>query len=365
MSTYGAGTAPSQNTINYDSILGTSLFNYRRTLADNISKSNPFFYKMQENGMYKSEDGGVAIQIPLMYALGTADTYSGYDVLDDTPTDGITNAFFDWRQVAVPISISRLEERQNATSHRMANLLETKIMQAELGMKEFFAKQFLQGNALISSANNIYDPYLSTRNGSYGVEPITKLIARDPTSSSVQPAVGNINQSTSAWWRNQTTVSALTTSSKAVDWLMEADTVYNNCSKGPGGPPNLILCDQRTYQIWRAAYYAKYRATAESDNNYPFENFKFNRATVTWDEFVCDVESNSTTITYGTAYFINTQFIQMTYDKESNFVNTPFQKPTNQDAKLAHILWMGNSCISNRRKLGVWCKLPSTLAFPS
>src|SRR4051812_28807757 len=117
MSTYG-NSAPSQNTINYDAVLGTSLFNYRKKLTDNISKSNPFFYKIKENGMYEDEDGGVAIQIPLMYGLAAANTYSGYDVLDVQPTDGITNAFFNWSQAAVPISISRLEERQNATAHR-------------------------------------------------------------------------------------------------------------------------------------------------------------------------------------------------------------------------------------------------------
>jgi|ERR1700741_4381302 len=365
MATYGSASAPSQNTINYDSILGTSLFNYRRTLTDNISKSNPFFYKIKENGMYTDEDGGVAIQIPLLYGLSQADTYSGYDVLNTDPTDGITNAFFDWSQMAVPISISRLEERQNAQSHRMVKLLETKMMQAETGIKEFFAKQLLQGNALKGGSTNIYDPYVSIRNGSYGIDPLPKLIANDPTSSSVQPTVGNINQSTSSWWRNQVTTSSLTTSSSPTAFLLEADHLYNNCSKGSGGPPDLILTDQRTFEMWRAAYYDKYRRTADSDKNYPFENFRFNRATVMWDEFMPDVYSNSTTITYGAAYFINTKNCSVVYDKESNFINTPFVKPANQDAKVAHILWMGNTCINNRRKLGVWTKIPASLTYAS
>jgi hypothetical protein len=363
MATYGS-SAPSQNTINYDAILSTSLFNYRKTLTDNISKSNPFFYKIQENGMYEEEDGGVAIQINLMYGTSQANTYSGYDILDVQPTDGITAAFFDWRQAAVPVSISRLEERQNASAHRVVELMKTKIQQAEIGIKEFFGKMILQGNALTGvSGNNIYDPYVNTSNGSLGVDPITKLIALDPTSSTVQPTVGNINQSTSSWWRNITKTSALTSANKPVDFLMEADHIYNNASKGPGGPPDLILVDQGTFELWRAAYYDKYRRTADSDKNYPFENFKFNRATVMWDEFMPDIYSNSTTVTYGSALFINTKYCYVKYDKESNFVNTPFQKPVNQDAKVSHILWMGNTCISNRRKLGVWAKIPTTLTF--
>ncbi len=55
MSTYGSASAPGQNTINYDAILSTSLFNYQRTLVDNISKSNAYFYKIQENGLYEEE----------------------------------------------------------------------------------------------------------------------------------------------------------------------------------------------------------------------------------------------------------------------------------------------------------------------
>jgi len=359
MATYGSSSAPSQNTINYDSILGTSLFNYRKKLMDNISKSNPFFYKIKENGMYESEDGGVAIQIPLMYGLAAANTYSGYDILDVQPTDGITNAFFNWSQAAVPISISRLEERQNSTAHRVIDLMKSKIMQSEIGLKEFFAKMLLQGAGLTSSANSIKTPYINNSNGSSGIDPLGKLIDFDPTTS---VAVGNINQSTSTWWRNNTKSSALSTSSTPVAFLLEADTLYNNCSKGPGGPPDLILTDQNTFQVWRAAYYDKFKATS-SDNNYPFENFKFNRATVMWDEFMPDVYSDSTTLTYGSAYFINTKFCGVKYDSESNFINTEFQKPINQDAKVAHILWMGNTTVSNRRKLGVWGKIPLSLTY--
>jgi len=363
VSTYGAGTAPSQNTINYDAILGTSLFNYRRTLTDNISKSNPFFYKIQENGMYEDEDGGVAIQIPLMYGLSKADTYSGYDVLNTDPTDGITNAFFNWAQIAVPISISRLEERQNAQAHRIVDLIKSKIAQAEIGIKQFFAQQLMQGNATVSSSNNVYDPYSSPANGSTGLNPLLLLVSNAPTSSTQQPTVGNINQSTATWWRNQALDSALTSSNKATDFLLEADKIYNNCSKGPGGPPDFILCDQGTYQLWRAVYYNVYRRLADEDKNYPFENFRFNRALVMWDEFMPDTYSNSTTITYGSAFFFNSKFIQVKYDKETNFVNTPFQKPVNQDAKVAHILWMGQTCINNRRKLGIWEKIPTSLTF--
>lgn len=358
MSTYGAATAPSQNTINYDAILSTSLFNYRKTLQDNISKSFLLFYMLQEKGYIESEDGGVAIQIPLMYALGNADWYSGYDVLNTDPTDGITSAFFDWRQLSVPISISRLEERQNAQAHRIIDLIKAKIQQSEIGIKEKFARALMQGAIISGGSGTAVDS--SNINGASGIEPLPKLIAVTPTNT-----VGNISGNTSTWWKNVTKQAVITSSSKAIDFLLEADDVYNSCAKGPGGPPNLIVTDKVTFQVWRAAYYQAYRRTADTDNNYPFENFKFNRAVVTWDEFMPDVNADAApaTLTNGTAFFLNTEFIKVKYDAETNFVNTPFQKPVNQDAKIAHIMWMGNVCISNRRKLGVWYKLPTTLTW--
>jgi len=333
MATYGLGTAPSQNTINYDAILSTSLFNYQRTLTDNISKSNAFFYRIQENGMYEGLDGGIAIQIPLMYAL------------------------------AVPISISRKEERQNSSTDRIIDLLKSKIMQAELGIKEGFSKAILQGS-YASGGTSVFTNATSSLNGASGPEPLFKLIY-GTNGAGGTGTVGNINSTTSTWWQNQYLQSATSSSSKASDFLLEADKIFNTCAKGPGGPPDMVLTDQYTFQVWNTAYYQVYRRMADTDDNFPFPNIKFHNAVVTWDEFMPDVYNNTLTPNtgVGTAAFINTKFCSVKYDEETNFVATQFMKPVNQDARVAHILWMGNVCVSNRRKLGVWFNLPRTLTW--
>lgn len=361
MSTYGAASAPVQNTINYDAILSTSLFNYQRTLVDNISKSNAYFYKIQENGLYEEEDGGVAIQIPLMYALGNADWYSSYDTLNTDPMDGITSAFFDWRQLSVPVSISRLEERKNSTTDRIISLIESKIIQAELGIKEKFSKAVLQGS-LASGGAALTTADSSNVNGALGVDPLPLLISSTPAAS---VNVGAINGSTATWWQNQIKQSALTSANKASDFLFEVSNLYDQCAKGPGGPPDFAFMDQVTYEMFNTAYYQVYRRQMESDNNYPFENVRFRRTLLFWDEFVPDVMNGTLTPNTGagTLYFLNTKFTGMKYDKETNFVSRPFQQPVNQDARVAHILWMGNQFISNRRKHGVWFNIPRSLTW--
>lgn len=361
MSTYGAAGAPAQNTINYDAIMSTSLFNYQRTLTDNISKSNAFFYRIQENGVYDSTDGGIAYQIPLMYALGTADWYEGYDTLNTDPTDGITTAQYDYRQMAVPVAISRKEERQNSSGERIIDLLKSKIMQAELGIKERFSKAILQGS-LASGGASLTTADSSAINGALGLDPLPALVPKDPTAS---VAIGNINGSTSTWWQSQFKQSALTSANKASDFLFEAETIYNNCAKGPGGPPDFIFTDQVSYQVWKTAYLQFFRSPMEPVTNMPFEAVRFYRAILTWDEFVPDLMNGTLTPNSGagTAWFLNTKFFAVKYDRETNFVASPFMKPVNQDARVAHILWMGTICMSNRRKQGVWFNLPRSLAW--
>ena len=64
-------------------------------------------------------NGGERIQVPLMYGTNsTVKSYRGYEQLDTTPQDGMTSAFYEWKEVAGTISISRLEQRQNSGEGR-------------------------------------------------------------------------------------------------------------------------------------------------------------------------------------------------------------------------------------------------------
>jgi hypothetical protein len=349
MATFGVANQPNANTLNYDALVSTSLANYRKTLQDNISKSNPFFSKIP----WESQDGGLYIAEDLMYALGTADSYDGYDELPLTPNEGITQSTWQWAQAAAPISISEKERKQN--KHRIVNLVTAKIMQAELGFKEFWGKAFLQGS-LVSGGSSIISPYTSPVNGSSFVTPLPDLVQLNPTASLT---LGGINQSTQSWWRNQYKESTATTKLAYMDEVM---TMYMNCSKGPGGPPDLILCDQTSWALLHAAYREYYQNTSSSDGNFPFPNLKFWNALVTWDEDVPDAYSGTAaTTTYGTMYFLNTKYFKCIYEAETNFVASEFQKPLNQDAKYKHILWMGTVVMSNRRKQGVIGKIARTL----
>ena len=348
--------APSSLTLQYDALLSTTLFNYRRAIEDAISTANAFLYvlmKQRKDGYKTVTDLGDRMMMPLMYELGNADSYSGYDVLDTSPADGITSAFYNWAQAAVPISISGLEEKKNRGEAKILDLLKQKTMQAEMGLQEFFNKRMLQG----AGGSTIQTAYTSSVNGSQFIDPIAKQVMYDPTAA---VTVGNIPQGTYSWWRNQTTAfNGVTT---FAGFLKKLRTLRNNCSKGPGGPPDLHLSSQGTAELYEAALAAAHRNPSYQVADIPFDNVAFYGKPLCWDEFVGDAYNQTVTQTTGSWYMLNTKFWGIRVDAETNFAPTPFVKPENQDAKTAHILWLGAMACSNRRKQGVGGRIDEAIS---
>lgn len=359
MATYGAGGSPSSSTYNYDSLVASSVANYRRTLADNISKSNPFFAKTAFKGLWESQDGGLHIAQDLLTGLGGLEPYDSYDELPLGTPDPLTQIQVEWRQLAAPLAISEKERKQN--KHRIVSLIESRLKAADIGARENFTKHLIQGS-LAGSGSDIREPYLNAANGAYSIDPLPRLIMYDPTANYT---IGNINQNTYSFWRNQTKTSTATTGDELLDeWL----DMYMLCAEGPGGPPDLIWTDTKTWQLVRRAYLQKYRATSK-DDNIVFTNYKFEDAVVIADRDIPDVAANSgagaltAATTKGTAWFINTDTFKVIYESETNWVWTEWQKPINQDVKGKHLLWMGNTLTNNRRKNGVIGNIARTLTF--
>ena len=312
--------------------------------------------------MYESAPGGTDIREELMYALSPMESYDGYDELSLQTTDGITTAVFEWRQLAVPISYSMKELKQN--KQRILNLVKSKMTQMELGIQEGFATHFMQGSGDLALAT----AKVNAVNGSSSINPIALMIAYDPTTAT---SIGNISQSTSTWWRNKTKTFGATTTYDA--FLREWMNIFNSCGLGTGGPPDICLCDQTTYELASFALYQRYRQTS-SAMDFPFTNIKIpfgsNNSLLVLDEKTPDVYSNLTsTATYGSMYLINSKFFKVRYEEDSDFQmlkdenGKEFTKPINQDARVGHTAWMGQVTLNNRRKHGVWGKIPRTLTL--
>lgn len=359
MATIGDTSAPSTNTVYYDALLSTTLDAYvgSGSLFDNIFKDSAFLAALRSMGGIQKQNGGERIRAPLMYGKNnTVSSYSDYDVLDTTPQDGITTAFYEWAELGGTISISRKEERQNSGEAAIISLLESKIMQAEMSMREELNTQLIQGT--VSGATFI------PGNSAKDLNPLgwflRKANATNPTAGG---NVGNIDCSTESWWRHRTAVADSASTDTGNSFALSVSTykglvvalrrMYNYCSRGSGGSPNLVLFDQVTYETYENALDDKVRYSNTTLADMGFDNIKLRGATCIWDEVVPDIDNGTTAITDGTAFFLNTNFYKLIIDSETDVVTTPFVEPENQTAKTAKILFMGNATCSNLRKQGV------------
>lgn len=359
-----SGQIPSSLTDNYDALLSTTLRAYRSKMADNITKGNKFVSFLKDRGKFRKQSGGERVQIPLMHAQNnTADIYSGYGVLDTTPQDGITSAFYNWSQMSVSITISGLEKKQNKGEAKILDLLKAKTMQSEVSLKELLNNCLVSGR--ITSSTNL-GQFLAglgrLDSGASAPLPLGALIDANPSRS---VTIGNINGSTYSFWRNQASSS---TASSFTGFKNELNQVYNNCTKGVGGAPDLMLSDQVAWETYWLSQQSQERYIVSDKRTIDIlggsDAMKFRGATWFWDEAVPDVETNATVVAIGgsaatgsvsasNVWFVNSDTFEYVVESDTDFSTTEFLRPENQDASVAQVLWMGAVGVNNRRKNGV------------
>jgi hypothetical protein len=361
------GQIPSSVTDSYDALLTTTLRNYSTKLKDNITRGNKFVAWLDSKGRTRKVGGGHQIAEPLMHAQnGTADIFAGYGLLDTTPQDGITTAFYDWAQMSVSITISRKEERQNSGKAKILDLLQAKTMQAEVSLKELFNNCLVAGKITAGSAQE----RIVARTGrldsaASGPLPIGAII--DVTANR-SISLGNINGGTYSFWRNQATASTATT---FIGLKNEMNQVYNNCTKGTAGAPDLLLGTQAAWETYWLSLQNNERYIINEKKTVDIlggsDALAFRASAFVWDEVVPDPDTSFNPVdsvgtdTHATIYFINSQAMSFVTDTETDFITTDFVRPENQDAKVAQVMWMGAVTASNRRKLGVLSSIVKTI----
>lgn len=356
--------AATSRTISYDAVLTLCLERVRKQVRDNIFQSSALLgalygaygkKKKQGKGL-RLQDGGERIRQPLMYeANSTAKSYSGYDTLDVTPQDGITAAFFTWRQFYVSISISRLEERKNNGMSKVVDLLDQKVTQAEKSLMQKLGLD-LMGRTVSSGA-------WSAGNSAKDLDPLPLFLPKDPTSS---VDVGAIDQGTETWWRPYVVDGTAAVGAKDAGanygYLCDDFATFkralrhghNAASWGGAGFPDLYVMDQNTYESYEGSMDALMRySDPKGPASIGFESVKFKGADVIWDHFMPDIETgvtyDSASFATGTVMGLNLDTFEIVVDSGTNFINTPFVRPENQDAKTAQILTMMNLATSERR----------------
>lgn len=329
---------------NFDALVATTLKNYRRNLADNITAHQVVWFQMKEKGFIREEDGGTSIVEPLLVGRNTTvGSYRGYDIIDTSPQEGISAAEYDWKQIAGSLSISGEEEFKNGGSKtKVLSLLESKTTQLELSMMMEVNRQ-MQGDGTGNSGKDITGLALAVEDGA------------------VWSVYGGIDSAPAAndYWKNQWLDSSLSlanppTTAQLQTLIREWTRIYNSCMRGKIRP-TVIITDQFIYELYEQSMQfttSNYRVNLDQKMaDAGFMNLLFKETPVVFDE---DMPGSSLDLTSDNhqVLFLNVDFMRFVLGKGKNFVVTDFQKPENQDAKVSQIILYGNLTVNNRARQG-------------
>jgi hypothetical protein len=307
-------------------IIATTIQNRSGVIADNVTKNNALLSRLRQRGNVKKFSGGNVIMQELSFAEnGNAGWYSGYETLPVAAQDVISAAQYDIKQCAVPVTISGLEQLQNAGKEQIIDLLEGRISVAESTM-----------------ANMIAQGIYSDGTGSGGKE-ITGLKAMVATAPATG-VVGGIDRATWNFWRNQvfdaTTDGGGATTAANIQQYM--NTLWAKMVRGTDRP-DLIVMDNAYWGFYMASLQAIQRFTSDMDANLGFVSVKFMDADVVLDGGLGGFMASKT------MYMLNTKYIFFRPHSARDMVplSPKSRYAVNQDAEVQILAWAGNMAMSN------------------
>jgi hypothetical protein len=309
---------------NLSEIVTTTIENRSRALADNVSKSHALLDRLEKKGKAKPADGGRKIIQELEFGEnGTFGWYSGYDPLNIAPQEVFSAAEFDWKQCAVAVTISGLEQLMNSGDEAFIDLLESRIGNSERTMKNQMGLA-VYGDGTAASGKSIGGLQLLVADVNTGV-------------------VGNINRANWSFWKNQSfdattdfgaaATTALMLSYMNRTWL----TVVRGVEK-----PDLIMADNNYYRLYWEALLPQQRFMSSGMAEAGFESLKYQSADVVFDGGIgggCPVNH---------MYFLNTDYIYLRHHTKRRYVALGEKQrfSTNQDAMVQLMGWAGNMTLS-------------------
>jgi hypothetical protein len=298
--------------LSYDQLSAITKKYYVPKLVDSVFDSDPLLKRYKDKGRYKKINGGTSVMMPLNYALTTAaGWYSGADTLSTTDNDQISAAEYQWKQCYANISITRSDELQNSGDAQVIDLVKSKVQIAEKTLAD----------------------YLQT--GLYATSTNAKSIVGTGLFVSVANTVGGISQSSYSWWQAQVDSTTTTLS------LAAMQAVWNNCTIN-NQQPTVLMATRANYNRYYALLQPQQRFTDGDTAKGGFQNLLFNGAPMIVGPKVPT----------GNVQFLNEENLTLFVHKDEDMRFEPFQKPINQNVKVAKIYWMGAHGTDNCRMLG-------------
>ena len=306
-------------------IIATTIQSRTGKIADNVTKNNALLARLKQRGNVKPFSGGNVILQELSFAENAnVGYYSGYETLPVAASDVISAAQYDIKQAACPVTISGLEQLQNAGKEQIIDLLESRLNVAESSMANLLAA-------------GVYAD--GTGSGGKEVTGLAAQVPVDPTTGTV----GGIDRATWTFWRSKlfdasTNGGAATTAANIQSYM---NALWASLVRG-SDRPDLIVVDNAYWAYYMASLQAIQRFTSSGDANLGFVTVKFMDADVVLDGGIggfCPTK---------TMFMLNTKYLFWRPHSARNMVPlSPGQRySVNQDAAVQILAWAGNLCAS-------------------
>jgi hypothetical protein len=312
---------------NVSDIVTTTIQSRTRKIADNVTKNNALYMRLDQRGNRKPFSGGNVIYQELSFAQNTnGGWYSGYDLLPVAASDVLSAAEFTIKQLACPVTMSGLEEIQNAGKEQMIDLLEARITVAESTMANLMAEG-VYGNGTTFAGKSL--------TGLGAAVPV------DPTTGTY----GGIDRNAWPFWQSKVTTAGAALTASTIQAAMNA--MWARLVRGTDRP-DLIVMDNAMWALYMASLQAQQRFTQPDVGNLGFPSIKFMDADVVLDGGIGGFA------TANTIFFLNTKYIFLRPHSARDMVplNPNKRYAVNQDAEVSILAWAGNLTTSGSQFQG-------------
>jgi hypothetical protein len=304
----------------------TTLSNYKNEIIDSVQNFHPLLVKLKEKGNIIRESGGTSFQHKISYAANsTVQWQDSYDTYDTTPQDVIDSADFAQKIISGTVEMNSLELRQNAGKEQLVNLMDVKMK-----------------NLIISIKNNIGAAFYADGTGSDSKEMggLQLLIADDPTTGTV----GGIDRALFTFWRNKLYDFSVESVTPSKDTIQEAmNTLFMRCQSQMGQQTDLIVADSTYFSFYEQSLQTIQRITDNSSmGKLGFTGLKYKNSDVFYDP---ECPANH-------MYFLNTNYLHLQHLGEF-LEQEETTRPVNQGVYVTPVTGLMNMTISNARVHGV------------
>lgn len=306
--TYGVGAV--------DEILTAAMPHMIPGIKDNVFNENTALGWFNKAGK-KSIKGGTSISHGLRYGgTSTSQAYSRYETLGTTPIDGLTRDQWNWKQYSSYVAVDGFQTRTApGGDNELADILEEK-------------KSFAQDDLRNKLEGDLFK-----------ASPTTNELRSLPLVVLDSGTEGQVNGTTNTWWRAVVNTGGSFAAGTGRSQLV--NTINTLSKRKPVGMPELLLSDQTSYEAYEGILVNQYRFEGSSAD-VGLKTLTFKGIPWMW----------SVQATSGVIYILHSDAIKLYTDSATDFLWTGFKVPTNQDAKVGHILLTVALATCARRKLG-------------